>query len=197
MTTKATKKSTAKKSSARKKATRKKAAKKSVAAKKPEPTSEDAAWSDSWEAAATEPLGAGVAAESPETDNDSQEAAAAATSEHAAPATLAELVESYTTNLTAQGKRASTVWGYHQELKAAMKELGADTRLGDITLDAVAAFYACDRVTKTRSGKPKAMVGIKKTRRIIRLALVWAVDQGWLAEAPVPDLKPTKAASAK
>ena len=108
------------------------------------------------------------------------------------PKTLKELSDRYVAHLKAQGKTESTVWGYGMELNTAQKELGEDTKLSAITPAQVEAFYRSDRVTRKRNGTPKAMPGILKTRRVIRLALVWAVEQGWLAEAPVPDLEAKK-----
>ena len=37
--------------------------------------------------------------------------------------------------------------------------------------------------------KPKAKPSIDKTRRVLRLALCWAVEQGWLEKAPLPETK--------
>ena len=37
------------------------------------------------------------------------------------------------------------------------------------------------------AGKAKAEPTVLKTRRVLRLALVWAQEQGWIAEAPIPE----------
>jgi hypothetical protein len=44
-------------------------------------------------------------------------------------------------------------------------------------------------VTLLKSGKPKAKPSVDKTRRVLRLALVWAVEQGWIEKAPLPEVK--------
>ena len=41
-------------------------------------------------------------------------------------------------------------------------------------------------MTKTRAGKAKAKPGVDKTRRVLRLALVWTADSGLIKKAPIP-----------
>lgn len=100
--------------------------------------------------------------------------------------TLADMAEGYLRSLEGAGKSRGTVLSYSMDLALALRHLGDDTQLGTLTEGAVAEFFACDAVTKTRTGKPKAEVSIAKTRRILRLALQWAADRGWIADAPLP-----------
>ena len=51
----------------------------------------------------------------------------------------------------------------------------------------MATYYGSKPVTKLRSGKSKAKPSIDKTRRVIRLALVWAVEKKLLKAAPIPE----------
>ena len=57
----------------------------------------------------------------------------------------------------------------------------------DITPERVLAFFACDRVTKTRGGDLKARVSVLKTQRVLRQMLVWAEGAGLVEKAPVPE----------
>ena len=101
--------------------------------------------------------------------------------------TLAETIEGYLKNLEEAGKGRGTVFGYSVDLALATKHFGAETLIGTITEDPVAAFFGSDLVTKKRTGSPKAQPTILKTRRAFRLALTWAKEQGYVAELPIPE----------
>ena len=103
--------------------------------------------------------------------------------------TLGTLAERYLHNLEAEDKSHGTLFSYSIELKTACKELGADTLITNLTPEQVTAYFESPRVTLLKSGKPKAKPSIDKTRRVLRLALVWAVEQGWLESAPLPETK--------
>jgi hypothetical protein len=102
-------------------------------------------------------------------------------------ATLAELAERYLEHLEAEDRSHGTLFSYGIELRTACKELGGDTPLASLTPEQVAAYYDSPRVTRLKSGKPKAKPSVDKTRRVLRLALVWAAEQAWLATAPIPE----------
>ncbi len=73
--------------------------------------------------------------------------------------------------------------------RLAQDELGAETPLADLTPERVAEFYTSKRVTKLRSGKQKSQLSIDKTRRVLRLALVWAAERGIVENAPIPEVE--------
>lgn len=88
--------------------------------------------------------------------------------------------------MESQGKSRGTVASYSAELALAQSELGAETQLADLTPEQVATYFDCARVTRLRSGKPKSQLSIDKTRRVLRLCLVWATNAGWINAAPLP-----------
>jgi hypothetical protein len=102
-------------------------------------------------------------------------------------ATLADLAAAYAVRMESDGKSAGTIASYGMELKLAQDELGAETVLSDLTPERVAEFFNSKRVTKLRSGKNKSQLSIDKTRRVLRLALVWAAERGIIAKAPIPE----------
>jgi hypothetical protein len=106
-------------------------------------------------------------------------------------ATLADLAAAYATQMENDGKSAGTIASYSMELKLAQDELGAETPLADLTPAKVQAFFESKRVTKLRSGKQKSQLSIDKTRRVLRLTLVWAAERGIIEKAPIPE--PTEA----
>ena len=100
--------------------------------------------------------------------------------------TLADLCERYVKHLEDEGKSGGTVFSYTAELKLACAELGADTKIASITPEQMQAFYDCPRVTKLRSGRPKAAASVAKSRRVIRLALCYALEKKWIDKVPLP-----------
>jgi hypothetical protein len=108
----------------------------------------------------------------------------------AAPAgdlTMAQLAERYIASLRDAGKGLGTQFSYSIDIAVAVKHFGAETAVATLTSRKVANYFDSDAVTKTRTGKAKAKPGIDKTRRVLRLALVWAAEQGLIAEAPIPE----------
>jgi hypothetical protein len=107
-------------------------------------------------------------------------------------ATLAEIAAGYLAHMEAEGKSDGTISSYRMELKTAMDELGETTPIAEITTERVQEYFDCARVTKLRSGRAKAKPSIDKTRRVLRLALVWAAERGIVASAPIPETAPAK-----
>lgn len=100
---------------------------------------------------------------------------------------LATFCEHFLTHFAEAGKSAGTCFSYRLELKSALDALGAETKLGDLTPQQVLLFFGSDRVNKTRTGRPKSPLSISKTQRVLRLALVWAQEKGWIEKAPLPE----------
>ena len=113
--------------------------------------------------------------------------------------TMASLADRYIASLRDAGKGLGTQFSYQIDLAVAVRHFGADTDVATLTARKVENYFESDAVTKTRTGKPKAKPGIDKTRRVLRLALVWAAEQGLIAEAPIPEsaLPKRKAAAAE
>jgi hypothetical protein len=98
--------------------------------------------------------------------------------------TLAQLSRLYLEHIEEEGKSGGTIFSYGMELKLAQSEIGGETLVSGITPHLIERFNACDRVMRLKTGKPKAQPSIDKTRRVIRLALTWAVQAGLIASAP-------------
>jgi hypothetical protein len=101
--------------------------------------------------------------------------------------TLADLAEKYIRHLDDQGKSPGTCSSYGAELKLAIKHFGAETAIASITPAQVREYFESKAVTKLRTGKKKSQLSIDKTRRVLRLALVWAAEKKWIASAPIPE----------
>ncbi len=99
--------------------------------------------------------------------------------------TLSSLCEAYLASLLERGQSEGTIFSYRMELKTAQAELGADTKVADLTADRIAEFNVCERVMRLKSGKPKAEPSFLKTRRTLRLALAFAEQSGLIEKSPV------------
>jgi hypothetical protein len=99
--------------------------------------------------------------------------------------TLAALCEAYLASLAERGQSEGTIFSYGVELRTAQAELGAETKVAELTYEQVAAFNVCKRVMKLKSGKPKAEPSFLKTRRTLRLALAFGEQSGLIAKSPV------------
>jgi hypothetical protein len=101
--------------------------------------------------------------------------------------TLRDLSGRYIEHLKEGGWSQGTAFSYSMELQLAQSELGADTRVAEITPEQVAAYFECARVTRLKGGKKlKAEPSVAKTRRVLRLALAWAAQAGLIAASPIP-----------
>jgi hypothetical protein len=102
--------------------------------------------------------------------------------------TLAGLADAYISALGTVGKGLGTQLSYRLDLSVALKALGEETRLDELTEEKVTAFFESATVTKTRTGSAKAQVSIDKTRRVFRQALAYAVKEGHIATTPVAQI---------
>jgi hypothetical protein len=82
------------------------------------------------------------------------------------------------------GHSVSTVSSYTNDLALAFEFLGEDTPAAALTEKQIAAFNTSKSVVKKRNGKPRAQPTILKTRRVLRLALTWAEQNGLIKKAP-------------
>ena len=112
--------------------------------------------------------------------------------------TLSALADAYIKSIQMGGRSGGTASSYAADLKVALKYLGAETDIRDLNPTRVAEFFDSPAVTKRRNGAPKNPISVAKTRRILRLALCWAVESGWIDVAPLPlrDAKSPKDAPA-
>ncbi len=104
--------------------------------------------------------------------------------------THADVTDGYLAHLIKVGKSAGTVASYRADLRIAMRELGENTKVSALTERKVQAYFDSDAVTLNRAGKPKSPITVAKIRRVLRLAVVWAAEQGLIAKAPIS--KPKK-----
>jgi site-specific recombinase XerD len=99
--------------------------------------------------------------------------------------TLTETALTYLESLKAARKSESTINAYAADLDLATEVLGAETPIAALTPADVERFNASQQVTTTKSGRAKAQPTIDRSRRVFRLALTFAEQQGAIEAVPI------------
>lgn len=106
--------------------------------------------------------------------------------------TLTETALAYLESLKAARKSESTISAYASDLDLATEVLGGETPIAAITPADVERFNTSEPVLRTKSGRDKATPTIERSRRVLRLALVFAEQQGAIEAAPIEAKKRAK-----
>ncbi|MBK9386041.1 MAG: hypothetical protein IPN34_14615 [Planctomycetes bacterium] len=99
--------------------------------------------------------------------------------------TLTETALAYLESLKAAHKSESTINAYASDLDLATEVLGGETPIAALTPADVERFNVSQQVTTTKSGRAKAQPTIDRSRRVLRLALVYAEQQSAIEAAPI------------
>jgi len=91
----------------------------------------------------------------------------------------------YIEHLEAIGKKPSTVGTARRTMDLFVGHLGEGKEVAKILPVHVAGFFKSETATMLK-GKPRAKASILQIRRIVRNALVYWHEQGYLASVPVP-----------
>jgi hypothetical protein len=119
------------------------------------------------------------------------------TKKRAAPTwSLTECALAFLESLKKARKSESTISAYASDLDLATEVLGAETPVAAITIADVTRFNQSEPVLRTKSGRDKAMPTIERSRRVLRLALVFAEQSGAIEAAPIAE-KPKREVEAK
>lgn len=104
------------------------------------------------------------------------------------PITLSVLTKKYLQMLLEQGKNKRTIYAYGKDCEQILAHFGADKQLNKLIPAQVARFYVSEELLKIKSsGKERAHVSVERTKRVLRLILVWAQRQGYIANIPLPN----------
>jgi len=99
--------------------------------------------------------------------------------------TLKEATAQYIQHLTETGQKASTVGTARRTLDLLLADMGEGKEVGKILTLHVAGFFKSEAAT-TLKGKPRAVASTLQIRRVVRAALVWWHEQGWIDGLPLP-----------
>lgn len=101
-----------------------------------------------------------------------------------------EAIANYMDVLKEAGKSERTLYTYGKDFEQVMAFFGADRPLNSILLTQVGKFYRSDVLLKLPNGQERAFKTVDKTRRVFRMFLVWAYQQGYIETLPLPKSTP-------
>lgn len=99
---------------------------------------------------------------------------------------LQEAVTHYLEYLKQQNKSSRTLYTYGKDLEQVQLFFGPDRPLASILKVHVGKFYKSPELLTKPDGNPRAQASLTKTIRVFRMFTLWAYEQGYLAELPLP-----------
>jgi len=100
--------------------------------------------------------------------------------------TLHDALQEYLGALKENGKSERTLYTYTKDAEQIEAHFGPDKKLGSILVPHVSGFLKSDALLKMPSGKERSEPTVRKTVRVFRMFLVWALEQGYIAKLPLP-----------
>ncbi|MFA6450274.1 MAG: hypothetical protein WCX65_12445 [bacterium] len=88
--------------------------------------------------------------------------------------------------LKEQGKNERTIEVYGRCLENAVEFFGADRPISKLTPILIGQYLKSDAFLKKPNGKAKSDITTCQGRRVLRFMLVWANENGFLADIPLP-----------
>jgi hypothetical protein len=102
---------------------------------------------------------------------------------------LKTAVEQYVQHQTEVGQKPSTIGTIKRSMELLVGDLGEDKEVGKILAVHIAGFFKSEAATMQAGkdgAKPRANASVLQIRRIVRAALVWWHQQGYLKAVPLP-----------
>jgi hypothetical protein len=103
---------------------------------------------------------------------------------------LHQATERYLAALRNQGKSERTLYTYGKDFEQIEAYFGPDRNLTSILLSQVGKFYRSDALLKLPDGRTRADKTIDKTKRVFRMFMVWALENGLIECLPLPKNTP-------
>ena len=100
--------------------------------------------------------------------------------------TLHEAAQAYLEHQKGERKKETTLYTYGKDLEQIEAFFGADRKLGNILAPHVGKVLRSDALLKLPSGKERSKPSVDKTKRVLRMFLVWAHESGLIDKLPLP-----------
>lgn len=92
----------------------------------------------------------------------------------------------YLEHLKSEGKSPRTIYTYTKDFDQIEAYFGANKKLQSILIPHVSSFLKSDVLLQMPSSKERSEPTVKKTVRVFRMFLVWALGKGYIAKLPLP-----------
>ena len=104
--------------------------------------------------------------------------------------TLHEAAQVYLEHLRSQGKKERTLYTYGKDFGQIEAFFGAKRKLSAILTPQVGKFFKSDALLKLPNGKKRAKPTVEKTKRVLRMFLIWAKKTDRIDKLPLPKNTP-------
>ena len=104
--------------------------------------------------------------------------------------TLHEAIKAYMDHLRAEGKKERTLYTYGKDVEQIEAFFGADRKISTILTPHVGKFFKSDLLLKLHNGSDRATPTVEKTKRVLRMFLVWARETARIDTLPLPKNTP-------
>ena len=100
--------------------------------------------------------------------------------------TLGQSMAEYLEHLKTEGKSDRTLYTYGRDAKQIISFFGAERKLTSILTPHVGKFLKSDALLRLPSGSERAELTVRKTVRVMRMFLLWCLEQGYITGLPLP-----------
>lgn len=100
--------------------------------------------------------------------------------------TLHAAIQEHLEYLKEQGKSERTLYTYGMDLQQIEAFFGPEKKLKSILVPHVAGFLKSDILLKMRGDKERSEITVRKTIRVFRMFLLWAIEKGYIEKLPFP-----------
>ncbi len=100
--------------------------------------------------------------------------------------TLHEAARGYLEHLKGEGKKERTLYTYGKDFEQIEAFFGASRKLAGILAPHVGKFFRSDALLKLPSGKERSRLTVEKTKRVLRMFLVWSHETCRIDKLPLP-----------
>ena len=105
--------------------------------------------------------------------------------------TLHDAAQEYLEYLRSQGKAERTIYTYGRDFEQIESYFGIGKKLSAILIPHVSGFLKSDALLKLPNGRELSEPTVKKTIRVLRMFLTWALGRGYIVKLPLPKSIPT------
>lgn len=99
---------------------------------------------------------------------------------------LRQAIEAYLIHLSESNKKNRTIQAYRYDFDIVLAFFGAQRTVNEVTLSQVGKFLRSDELLLRQNGQPRCENMVNRIKRVFRMLLFWAYEQGHLDYLPIP-----------
>ena len=99
---------------------------------------------------------------------------------------LQQAIEGYLIHLSENHNKNRTIQAYRYDFDIVLAFFGTQRTLNEVTLSQVGKFLRSDELLLRQDGQPRCENMVNRIKRVFRMLLFWAYEQGHLDYLPIP-----------